>query len=111
MDTTQTGTVILIPTPLRAYADGQSAVSVGGGTVGAALAQLVARHPALEPHLYDDTGRLRSFVNLYLGDEDVRYLQGAATPLPPGSELSIVPSIAGGAERGPIVHCRFSIRR
>ena len=100
MDTTQTGTTILIPTPLRAYADGQPSVSVGGETVGEALAQLVARHPALEPHLYDDEGRLRSFVNLYLGDEDVRYLQGEATPLPSGSELSIVPSIAGGSVAG-----------
>ena len=97
MDTTQTDTTILIPTPLRAYADGQSAVAVGGETVGGALEQLVTRHPDLKPHLYGDEGRLRSFVNLYLGDEDVRYLDGEATPLPPGSELSIVPSIAGGA--------------
>lgn len=105
MNTTQTDTTILIPTPLRAYTDGQSAVSVGGETVGDALAQLVAQHPALKPHLYGDAGTLRSFINLYLGDEDVRYLEGEATPLPPGSELSIVPSIAGGA----IVDLRFSI--
>lgn len=96
MDTTQTDVTIYIPTPLRVYTDGQSAVHVDGATVGAALAQLVERHPALEPHLYNDAGTLRSFVNLYLGEEDVRYLQQEATPLQAGDELSIVPSIAGG---------------
>lgn len=96
MDTTATSVTIFIPTPLRSYADDQSSVRVGGETVGAALAQLVTEHPALKSHLYDDDGKLRSFVNLYLGDEDVRYLQQEATPLQEGDELSIVPSIAGG---------------
>ena len=96
MNTTATSVTIFIPTPLRSYAGGQSAVRVGGETVGAALKQLVTQHPALQSHLYDEGGRLRSFVNLYLGDEDVRYLQQEATPLQEGDELSIVPSIAGG---------------
>ena len=96
MDTTATPVTIFIPTPLRSYTDGQSAVRVGGETVGAALEQLVTEHPALQSHLYDEAGKLRSFVNLYLGDEDVRYLQQEATPLKEGDELSIVPSIAGG---------------
>ncbi|HEY3170084.1 MAG TPA: molybdopterin-synthase adenylyltransferase MoeB [Thermoanaerobaculia bacterium] len=89
---------ILLPTPLRAYADGAASVEVDAATVAAALAELVARHPQLRKHLYDDTGRVRSFVNLYKNDEDVRYLEKEGTLLAEGDLLSIVPSIAGGAE-------------
>ena len=87
---------ILIPTPLRQYADKQSAVDVTAQTVGDALASLTSAHPELRRHLYNDDGRLRAFVNLYLNDEDIRYLQKEQTPVQAGDTLSIVPSIAGG---------------
>jgi molybdopterin/thiamine biosynthesis adenylyltransferase/rhodanese-related sulfurtransferase/molybdopterin converting factor small subunit len=88
---------ILLPTPLRPYADGAATVDVEGSTVEAALGALVARHPALRKHLYDDAGKVRSFVNLYKNDEDVRYLERDETSLSADDMLSIVPSIAGGA--------------
>src|SRR5438874_1545642 len=89
---------IHLPTPLRPFADGAASVEVAGATVAAALEELVARHPPLRKHLYDDAGKVRSFVNLYKNDEDVRYLEKEATRLADGDSLSIVPSIAGGAE-------------
>jgi adenylyltransferase/sulfurtransferase len=89
---------ILLPTPLRPYADGATSVDVGGATVAAALDELVTRHPQLRKHLYDDAGKVRSFVNFYKNDEDVRYLEREGTALAEGDSLSIVPSIAGGAE-------------
>ncbi len=67
-----------------------------GGTVGGALSDLVAKHPELRRHLYTDDGKLRAFVNIYLNDEDVRYLQKDATAVKDGDNISIVPSIAGG---------------
>ncbi|MER3399915.1 MAG: molybdopterin synthase sulfur carrier subunit [Thermoflexus sp.] len=88
---------ILIPTPLRAYTKGEKVVSVEAGTVGEALRALTERYPELRRHLFNEDGRLRSFVNVYLGDEDVRYLQGEETPIADGQTLSIVPSIAGGS--------------
>ena len=87
---------IHIPTPLRPYAGRQSAVDVPAATVGEALSRLVAEHPDLRRHLYGEEGKLRAFVNVYLNDEDVRYLQRDATPVKEGDALSIVPSIAGG---------------
>lgn len=87
---------VQIPTPLRRFTDEQAVVTVEGGTVGEALASLVDKHRALEPHLFAD-GKLRSFVNVFLGDEDVRFLQRDRTPLSAGDRLSIIPSIAGGA--------------
>ena len=87
---------IHIPTPLRPYTGNQAAVHVEGATVGEALGALLARHADLTKHLRDSEGRLRSFVNVYLGDEDIRHLQGEATPVSAGAELMIVPSIAGG---------------
>ena len=89
---------ILLPTPLRPYADGTATVDVEAATVGDALAAIVALHPGLRKHLYDDAGKVRSFVNLYRNDEDVRYLEGDGTPLAADDSLSIVPSIAGGAD-------------
>lgn len=97
MSTTKTETKIYIPTPLRLYTDGQAAVQAEGETVGEALGRLVTHHPELKRHLYDDQGTLRSFVNIYRNDDDIRHLEREATPLRPGDELSIVPSIAGGA--------------
>ncbi len=92
---------IHIPTPLRPYTDGQAAVEVEGATVGEALDALLANHEGLSHHLRDDSGRLRSFVNVYLGDEDIRFLDQEATPLEDGAELTIVPSIAGGQDSLP----------
>ena len=88
---------IHIPTPLRQYADKQASIDVQGATVGEAMKALVAQHPELRKHLYTDEGKLRAFVNLYLNDEDIRYLEKEATALKEGDNISIVPSIAGGA--------------
>ncbi len=87
---------IHIPTPLRQYVGKQSTVEVKGATVGEALTSLVAQHPDLKKHLYTDEGKLRAFVNLYVNDEDIRYLQKEATAVQDGDSISIVPSIAGG---------------
>jgi len=88
---------IHIPTPLRQYVGKQAAVEVSGTTVGEAMSSLVSLHPDLRKHLYTDEGKLRAFVNLYVNDEDIRYLQKEATELKDGDNISIVPSIAGGA--------------
>jgi len=88
---------IHIPTPLRQYAGKQSTVEVNCTTVGEAMTALVAQHPELRRHLYTEDGKLRAFVNLYLNDEDIRYLQKEATAVKEGDNISIVPSIAGGA--------------
>ena len=88
---------IHIPTPLRPFTDKQDAVEVSGATVGELLTDLTTRHSGLRKHLYTDEGRLRNFVNVYLNDEDIRYLQKEQTPVKPGDTLSIVPSVAGGA--------------
>jgi adenylyltransferase/sulfurtransferase len=87
---------IRIPTPLRAYVGGAKEVSTNAGSVSHALAALVAAHPDLKKHLFTDDGKVRSFVNVYLGDEDVRHLQGMDTLVPDGATISIVPSVAGG---------------
>ena len=92
---------ILLPTPLRPYAGGASSVEVSGRTVADALESLIARHEGLRRHLYDEEGKLRSFVNVYRNDEDVRYLGKGATPLSEADALSIIPSIAGGSPAPP----------
>jgi molybdopterin/thiamine biosynthesis adenylyltransferase/rhodanese-related sulfurtransferase/molybdopterin converting factor small subunit len=88
---------ILIPTPLRQYVDKKDAVQVGGDTVGAALTNLTTEFADLRRHLYTDQGKLRSFVNVYLNDDDIRYLEKESTPLRDTDTISIVPSIAGGS--------------
>jgi sulfur-carrier protein len=90
---------IQIPSPLRQYSGKQATVNVAGNTVGEALAGLCAQHPDLKRHLYSDDGKLRSFVNVYVNDEDMRYLQKEATALKDGDTISIVPSIAGGMNK------------
>jgi sulfur-carrier protein len=87
---------IAIPTALRQYAGGGATIRVEAGSAAQVLAQLVAQHPALGKQLYSEQGQLRSFVNIYVGDEDIRYLQGIETPVPDGETLSIIPAIAGG---------------
>ena len=88
---------IHIPTPLRQYVGKQATVEVTGATVGEAMSTLVEQHPELKKHLYTEDGKLRAFVNLYVNDEDIRYMQKEATALNEGDNISIVPSIAGGA--------------
>lgn len=88
---------IQIPTALRAFTGGAARVAVEADTAGAALNALTTHHPSLATHLRGPDGALRSFVNVYLNDEDIRFLQKEATPLTSGDTLVIVPSIAGGA--------------
>jgi adenylyltransferase/sulfurtransferase len=88
---------IFIPTPLRAFAGGKDAVEVDAANINEALAWLTREHPGLRQHLFTGEGKLRAFVNLYLNDEDVRYLPAKeATTVKPADTLSIIPSIAGG---------------
>jgi adenylyltransferase/sulfurtransferase len=88
---------ILIPTPLRQYTDKKDSVEANGSTVGEVLKTLVADHPDLKRQLYSDEGKLRSFVNVYLNDEDIRYLSKDTTPVKDSDVVTIVPSIAGGS--------------
>src|SRR5215211_8922508 len=90
---------ILIPTPLRPYTDKQDAVDAAGATVGELLADLTKRHAGLKAHLYNEQGKLRSFVNIYVNDEDIRYLQKEQTPVTADDTVSIIPSVAGGVEK------------
>ncbi len=87
---------VRIPTQLRQLAGGASEVSVEGGTVGEALKALDAVHPGFAERLYDDSGGLRRFVNVFVADEDIRFLDGLDTPLTDGQTVSIVPAVAGG---------------
>lgn len=86
---------IRIPTPLRAFTDGAANIDVDGATVGEALVNLVEQHPELRDHLFNDD-ELRSFVNIFIGDEDIRFLQGLDTEIAADESLRIIPSIAGG---------------
>src|SRR5688572_22120498 len=88
---------ILIPTPLRPFTGKQDAVEIDGSTIGELLANLTSKYEGLKPHLYNEQGKLRSFVNVYLNDEDIRYLDKDKTPVKPGDTISIIPSVAGGA--------------
>jgi molybdopterin converting factor small subunit len=86
---------IKIPTPLRAYTGNQAQVNVSGATVAAALQDLVTQYPDLKPHLFNGD-ELRNFVNVFLGEEDVRFLDGLETEIEDSTNLRIIPSIAGG---------------
>src|SRR5262249_22771780 len=88
---------IQVPTALRAFTGGKEAVAVSGQTVDEALSALTTEYPVLKKHLYGEDGQLRSFVNVYVNDEDVRYLERGSTGLRDGDVLSIVPSIAGAS--------------
>lgn len=87
---------IRIPTQLRNLTNGAGEVSVEGGTVGEALNALETLHPGFAGRIFDESGQLRRFVNVFLADEDVRFLDGLSTPLSPGQTVSIVPAVAGG---------------
>jgi molybdopterin synthase sulfur carrier subunit len=87
---------VRIPSQLRPLAGGSSDVTTEGDTVAEVLKALEAAHPGFADRLFDDTGRLRRFVNVFLAEEDIRFLDGLDTPVPSGSTLSIVPAVAGG---------------
>ena len=87
--------VIRIPTPLRPHAGGLDRVEVSGSTVSEVLGNLVAQHPALRERLFDG-GELRRFVNVYVNNEDIRYLDDLASPVAAADEVSIIPAVAGG---------------
>jgi sulfur-carrier protein len=88
---------VRIPTQLRSLSGGASEVPVEGSTVGEVLKALDAAHPGFHDRLFDDTGRLRRFVNVFVAEEDVRFLQGLDSPVGAGQTVSIVPAVAGGA--------------
>ncbi len=88
--------ILRIPTPLRSYTNGQVEVNVGGNTVAEAMQHLVEQFPTLKPHLYNGEGRLRPFVNLFVGENNVNDLQGLETQLDENARLILIPSIAGG---------------
>ena len=88
--------ILRIPTPLRSYTGGQVDVKVDGKDVAEAMEHLVHQFPTLKPHLYNGDGKLRPFVNLFVGENNVKDLQGMATPLDEETRVLLVPSIAGG---------------
>jgi len=102
---------ILIPTPLRQFADKHDSVELAGSTVGEVMAALTQKFPDLRKQLFNDEGKMRSFVNVYLNDEDIRYLQKDATAVAAGDTLSIVPSIAGGLGHASWVSPRASVNK
>ncbi|HQZ36773.1 MAG TPA: MoaD/ThiS family protein [Ilumatobacteraceae bacterium] len=87
---------VRIPTTLRPLSGGSSTVQVEGATLTEVIANLDAAHPGFNDRLLDETGSLRKFVNLFVADDDVRYLDGLNTPTPSGSTISIIPAVAGG---------------
>ena len=91
---------ILIPTPLRQFAEKNDSLELAGNTAGEILQGLTTHFPDLRKHLYNDEGKLRSFVNVYLNDEDIRYIGREAAKVSDGDTLSIVPSLAGGSYGG-----------
>lgn len=87
---------VRVPTPLQRLTNNQAEVQVDGGTVSEVLDDLERRFPGMKERLCDENGRLRRFVNIYVADEDIRFKENEATPVPDGAELSIIPAIAGG---------------
>jgi sulfur-carrier protein len=87
---------VMIPTPLRPYTENRDSVEVEGNTIGELLNALTQKYPQLKRHLFSEDGNLRSFVNIYVNDEDIRYLDGGNTSVKDGDVVSIVPAIAGG---------------
>ena len=88
---------VRIPTPLRTHTGGASEVSTSGESVGEVLRSLARAHPGIEEPIFDDTGQLRRFVNIFLGEQDIRNLEGLETPVEGSETISIIPAIAGGS--------------
>ena len=87
---------VRIPTPLRKLTNNQEVVEINAATVGAAILELQAQFPGIAERLVDDKGEVRRFVNVYVNEEDIRFLKNRETPLKDGDEISIIPAIAGG---------------
>ena len=87
---------VRVPTILRTYTGGESEVSAAGATLAEVLDDLEASFPGIRARILDDNGALRRFVNVYVGDEDVRFLDDLATPTPDGAKVSVIPAVAGG---------------
>ena len=96
-------TTLRIPTPLRTYTGGKSEVTVNGANITEALTDLTTQYPAIKPHLFNEGGDLRPFVNLFVGEKNIRDLQGVETPIKDGDKLMLIPSIAGGC------HCEGGV--
>ena len=88
---------VRVPTPLRPMTGGKSEVEIEGQTVGQLIDNLGSAHPGLKERIYDEKGEIRRFINIYVNEEDIRFLTGTDTPLKDGDEVSIIPAIAGGA--------------
>jgi len=88
--------VLRIPTPLRIYTNGQSEVNVTGSNISDVLEDLTTQYPALKPHLFNEGGDLRPFVNLFVGENNIKDLQGVNTPINNSEKIMLIPSIAGG---------------
>lgn len=91
-------TILRIPTPLRTYTGGKSEVSVNGAKISEALNDLTSQFPAIKPHLFNEAGGLRPFVNLFVGEHNIKDLQGLDTPIKEGDKVMLIPSIAGGRD-------------
>ena len=87
---------VRIPTILRTYTGGESEVSAEGGTLAEVLDDLDGQHSGIKGRIVDETGELRRFVNVYVGNDDVRFLDNLATPTPDGAQVSVIPAVAGG---------------
>ena len=87
---------VRVPTILRTYTDGASEVTVEGETLSAVLDSLEASYTGIRSRIVDETGELRRFVNVYVGNDDVRFLEGLATATPDGTKISVIPAVAGG---------------
>ena len=87
---------VRIPTILRTYTGGESEVSAEGGTLAEVLDDLDSNHSGIKGRIVDETGELRRFVNVYVGNDDVRFLDNLSTPTPDGSQVSVIPAVAGG---------------
>src|SRR6202451_2081818 len=101
---------VLIPTPLRQFTGKQSSIECSAATVGEALGSLTGTFSELKKHLFTDEGKIRSFVNVYLNDEDIRFLNKENTPTKDGDTISIVPSIAGGSASIAVAQLRNCFR-
>ena len=87
---------VRIPTPLRKLTNNEEVVEISAATIGAAITELQSRYPGIQERLMDENGEVRRFVNVYVNEEDIRFLQNQQTPLKDGDEISIIPAIAGG---------------
>ena len=87
---------VLIPTPLRKFTNNNETVTVSAGTVATLVEELEQQYPGIKKSLTDDTGELRRFINVYVNEEDIRFLEGKDTPINDGDAVSVVPAIAGG---------------